>query len=856
MVNKNDRFDDGVHVDGKFAMYLKGKVLGKYLITASLDTDRRPHGRYDTKDLFKNLDPDKYYPVYGDASKVDYSAVNTQDVVYVMIEWDESFARWGSFHTELPLYNRSLSGGIVNYTSVGKTKFGDPWTEVKGFGAVSRQKAAHDEFVGTGGSLYYLRHQDVIQGSEKLRVEVRDRVSKTTVNSIILSEEKDYEIDYDTGRILLRRPLNSIQQAYSSSIVSNDILMGERVYLVADYEFYDGSLSDQGYGARVSQQLGDYVRVGGTYVQENRPEDDYVIYSGDTTIKINKETEVNARYSHSKETQLGSALSYDGGLSFDEQFDTFSEGEDGNAYGVDDRTKLFGNTDLFLSYSKQDPYYSSSDSISQQGSEKYIANVTTKITENLSAGVNHITQKYLPETTIVQTFTDRVAHTTGALLDYCKEKWDMRAEYVHQEVKNPVTSYTYFGTIPLLNNDFVAGRIGYQLFKWLHPYVRGQATVRGETNNQGTLGADITIWEKTTLNVAETVGNLGNSTLVGLTSKVTDDTDAYANLEVGNHMQLGKFAKTAYGQKSRIGSNSMAYIEEDYSSYRENIVRGNLLGYDQKITDTLGLGLTYERSDVENNLSVINRDAGSIKLAYLNPDWLNFGTKLEVRNDRGSTEVRQWVTQNDLLWRMTEDISLSGRGNWGWSENLSSKIDLAEFYELGAGFSLRPVSWDWLNLLGKYSYLMNLPPDSQWDFIEDMESKKHVYAMEGIFDICRYLQLVGKFAYRNMEEKVGYRDWTQSDTYLYIARTNFHIMNSSSDKPFILRGWDLGLEYRMLMNSQIEDSKSGWLVELDKDIGNYIRMGVGYNFTDYDDDLRNDDNYDAKGWFVRVNGKY
>lgn len=36
---------------------------------------------------------------------------------------------------------------------------------------------------------------------------------------------------------------------------------------------------------------------------------------------------------------------------------------------------------------------------------------------------------------------------------------------------------------------------------------------------------------------------------------------------------------------------------------------------------------------------------------------------------------------------------------------------------------------------------------------------------------------------------------------------------------------------------------------------------IGYNFTDYDDDLRNDDPLhslagDAKGWFVRVGGKY
>jgi hypothetical protein len=869
MAGEDDGYDDGLKVDGKLALYLKGKVLGKYLITASVDTDRRPYGKNSTKSLFKNLDPDKYYPVYGDASKVDYSAVNTQDVVYVLIEWDESFAKWGSFHTEMPLYNRTMSGGIVNYTSAGKTKFGDPWTKVKGFGALSRQKAAHDEFVGTGGSLYYLRNDNVIEGSEKLQVEVRDRIGKTVINRIILAEEKDYEIDYDTGRILLKKPLNSIQQQYVRSIISNDILMGERVFLVVDYEFLSDKISENAWGARASQQIGSHVRVGGQYVQEEKTGDPYQLASGDATIKINNETRIDGAYSHSKETQLGSGLSYDGGLTFSEQSDTQSDGRSGSAVNVSGTTKLFKNTDVFLSYGRQDPYFSATDTISTQGSEKYIAQIASKLAKNFSAGIEHITQRLYENTIGAITLGAQDVHTTTGILDYRKEKWDLRGEYQHQEVKNPATNFTYMGSMPLLSNDFVAGRVGYQFYKWLHPYLRGQVTVRGETNNQGTIGADIEVWEDTTINLAETVGNLGDSTTLGITTKITEETDAYANLEVGNNMMLGKYTRTTYGQSSQLDPNTRAYIEEDYSSYRENLLTGNILGYDKKVSDTFGFGLTYERSNIKNVARIIDRDAGSVKLSYLNPHFSPFGgegvkadTKVEVRNDRSDKladdeeKVRQWVTQNDLLWHMTRDLSLSGRGNWGWSRNLLTEKDLAEFYELGAGFSLRPVAWDWLNLLGKYSYLMNLPPESQLDFTDTTESRRHVYALEGIFDLCRYLQLVGKFAYRDMEEKVGARDWTQSGTYLCVARTNFHIMNNSEGKPFMFRGWDLGIEYRVLANNQIEDSKKGFLVELDKDIGNYLRMGVGYNFTDYDDDLRNEDKWDAKGWFVRVNGKY
>jgi hypothetical protein len=196
---------------------------------------------------------------------------------------------------------------------------------------------------------------------------------------------------------------------------------------------------------------------------------------------------------------------------------------------------------------------------------------------------------------------------------------------------------------------------------------------------------------------------------------------------------------------------------------------------------------------------------------------------------------------------MTEDISLIGRGNWSVTNNRIFHYDEAQFHEMGTGIAYRPVNFDRLNLLAKYSYITNELPDNQSDFALPQQDIRNIYAIEGAFDICKYLQLVGKFAMRDMSEKVYPRtDWTDSQTYLYIGRVNFHITQK----------WDIAAEYRDLANRQIEDSKAGWLLEVDRDLGDYIQMGVGYNFTDYDDDLSNSDNYDAGGWFVRVNGKY
>jgi len=549
MINKDDRFDDGFKVDGRASFFLKGKILGKYLIKASLDTERVRTSalkREQQDRLFKNLDPDKYYPVYGDASIVDYSATNTQDLLYVLLEWDESFAQWGSFVTNLPMYNRTMSGGKVHYRSVKKTKFGEHYTEVDGFYAVSRKTPRHEEFVGTGGSLYYLSKRDVVEGSEKIRIEIRDRLSKRVIFSYVIREEIDYEINYDTGRVLLKKPLNSVNWLYRSSIVSTNILSGERVYLVVDYEYYTlMSIHNQSFGGRVKQHITSYVGVEGEYVEEEREgKDPYQLYSAKGEVRLNKETAASVRYSHSKETQMGGAASFDGGFSFVEMASTSSDNKSGSAVEVNAGTKLFSNTDLMFNYSRQDPYFSVTDSIANAGSQKYVGGLLTRLMDDFYVGVKHVTTRLL-EGTILEDITGNVdTHITTALADWTPGRWDFRLEYQHQKVNQVLDDYTYFGTLPLRDNDFIAGRAGYSLSDWLHPYVRGQYTINGKANNQGTFGADLKLFGgKTVLGLAETVGNLGNSTLLGLTSEMNDSRSVYSNVEVGNVLGLGSLPK-------------------------------------------------------------------------------------------------------------------------------------------------------------------------------------------------------------------------------------------------------------------------------------------------------------------------
>ncbi|MBI3995576.1 MAG: OmpA family protein, partial [Nitrospirae bacterium] len=169
---------------GRIAYYFKGTVLGKYLVTSAFDTGKREFNRMftdldrkETDRLFTNLDPDKYYPIYGDDSQVVYDA-QSLGRFYLAVDSEEFHALIGDFpvgmnETELAAYNRTLYGGRVQYRSLSRTAYGAPMTEVTVFGAEVRTANAHNEFRGTGGSLYYVSHDRITEGSEQVRIEVR-----------------------------------------------------------------------------------------------------------------------------------------------------------------------------------------------------------------------------------------------------------------------------------------------------------------------------------------------------------------------------------------------------------------------------------------------------------------------------------------------------------------------------------------------------------------------------------------------------------------------------------------------------------------------------------------------------------
>src|SRR5260221_6747707 len=162
---------------------------------------------------------------------------------YVKASHGENYGMWGNFKVgyvdnELAQVDRRLYGANAHYGSEPTTSFGERRLTVDGFAAQPGTTASYEEFRGTGGSLYFLHHQDILTGSERVRIELRDKASSIVTGVVNLQPNVDYDIDYLQCRVLRSQPLSST--ANDNLLVRTSALSGDEAYLVARYEYTPG----------------------------------------------------------------------------------------------------------------------------------------------------------------------------------------------------------------------------------------------------------------------------------------------------------------------------------------------------------------------------------------------------------------------------------------------------------------------------------------------------------------------------------------------------------------------------------------------------------------------------------------
>jgi uncharacterized repeat protein (TIGR01451 family) len=277
--------EEGFDQHGRVAFFAKGRIKGDFLLTMAYDSARE---KKDARDRLQGtIEPDRYYLLYGDGTEQRFEAAS-QNKLYLKIERRQFVALFGDFDTgftvtELTRYNRSLSGL--------RTDFGGERLQFTGFAARTDTGLVQDELQGDGTSgLYRLSRSLIVIGSDKLRLETRDRFEITrVVETRELSRFIDYDLDYERGTVFFKEPVQSRDHELNP------------VFIVADYEVRTGGEDQTAAGMRVATKLlDDKLEIGASGVFQGAQAGDTRIVGSDLTWRLTPETKVRAEVAQSQ----------------------------------------------------------------------------------------------------------------------------------------------------------------------------------------------------------------------------------------------------------------------------------------------------------------------------------------------------------------------------------------------------------------------------------------------------------------------------------------------------------------------------------------------------------------------------
>ena len=277
--------------NGRVAFYAKGRIKGSWLLTLAYDSDRLRDRSAASRG---EIDPNRYYTVYGDAAQQGEDA-SGGGTLYVRLERRDAYILFGDMETglgdtQLLRYLRNLDGVKAAYE--GKL--------VRASGFVARASSAHvrDEIRGGGiTGPYRLSARRIVPDSDVLAIEIRDRLrSEKIVSRRTLTRHIDYEIDAEQGSIRFRDPLPSRD------------LDQNALFVIAEYESDGGATGEAVAGGRVSVVAG-RIELGASVLRDEGLADATVV-GGDVKIRIDTATVVRAEVANGGRGGLAAGTAY------------------------------------------------------------------------------------------------------------------------------------------------------------------------------------------------------------------------------------------------------------------------------------------------------------------------------------------------------------------------------------------------------------------------------------------------------------------------------------------------------------------------------------------------------------------
>lgn len=806
--------DGDTSTHGRAALFLKGKVKGDYLLTLAYDSDKSGER------LFRDIQPDEYYPVYGDASAKGFDAQSTSKF-YIRLDKGRSFAMYGDIKTQID-HDEGLSLGQYKRTLTGfKGHYETDNGYITTFAAETATDQQVNETRGLGVSGPYplaKNFADVRQNSETVDVIVRDANNTGVIISRTpLQRFADYNIDPISHSLYLKTPIAS-QDANGNPIYL-------RVTVEADQigeKYWVGGIAGK-------HQLTDKLAVGASYVNSDNPLHTEALASVNAVAKLSdnlklvtevahvttRETDNNATGKHTPNTTEGKALRVEINYTGKQTKAKLSHNDADAGFVTAASPIAAGRIETHLEVShafaektavKLDAIHSEEkDSNAKRDGVK--ASVEYKLTPNLVAevGVRHYRETTNTAAANIQAATDTVKPSHNTLAN---------DGFINQSAPNSVTDHQN-----TLTGTTVSGKLTAKLPSVNHSKV-------------------FVAYEQDVENSQRSALSIGGETALGNMGRL------YARHDISNSL-TGDYGLNNSAEKQRTVIGFDANYMKDGKIYSEYRMQDSLSARDAEaaiglknkwtVKEGLTVNTLFERvKSVTGNKGNESLAAG-IGMEYLAHDNYKLSGSLEKRWANTSSTL---LSTAGAAYRANDNVTLLAK-------NIFSKVDYQNGhrtinrFQVGAAY--RDDNSNQLDMLSKLEYRIDANQTGNSPYTEE----KFIASWHGNFHPVRRVTLTGHYAgkYTNYEADGVTSHNTAHATYI----RGLYDINER---------WDAGVQLGSYWNAQSGDHSLLAGAEIGYIAATNFRVSAGYNFMGYYDEDLSQGSLTDKGIYLRMSFKF
>ena len=393
-------------------------------------------------------------------------------------------------------------------------------------------------------------------------------------------------------------------------------------------------------------------------------------------------------------------------------------------------------------------------------------------------------------------------------------------------------------------------------------HVFGQGTLSSTGNREDNLrygaGGEIRLTEKLSLEGDVSHGDGGIGAHVGTSYQLTRDGSIYTTYALENERSAAgsmRRGNLVSGTRSRFSDSGSVFAENRYTHSRVDRGLVRAAGMETSFFDRWSVAANIEVGTLEDRLTAAETERYAVggNVGYDFGD-LDAYAGVEYRyddieqSDGTRSDRKTWLFKGAARARVHPDWRLLLNFAHSFSDSSQGSYFDGGFTEAVGGFAYRPTRHDRLDLLAKYTYFFSRPTTDQvtgTGVATEYLQRSHIGALDVTYDVTRTISVGGKYAYRRGELSLDRvtESWFSNDAHLGILRADYRFFSK----------WEALAEGRVLYLPDLQERKGGALLGIFRYFGKNLKVGVGYNFTDFSEDLT-DLGYDHHGLFFNIVG--